>query len=164
MGRAGQAAAAAARELWRAATQDEDGAVAVYAALGLLGACHTAARAGTIATVRQVLPALAAADGGHDGDDDGDAAQGQEEGDEDIVSYSEVVAAELRKQAAADDGGAGDDEIVSYSEVVAAELRGGSAAQRPELASHFLEAAAAAVSGGGEGGAGAARIPFATKY
>ena len=130
MGRAGQAAAAAARELWRAATQDEDGAVAVYAALGLLGACRTAARAGTIATVRQELPAQAAAGGG----DDGDAAQGPEEGDEDIVSYSEVVAAELR---------------------------GGSATQRPELASHFLEAAAAAVSGGGPG---AARIPFATKY
>ena len=111
--------------------------MAVYAALGLLGACRTAARAGTIATVRQELPALAAADGGRDGDDDGDAAQGQEEGDE---------------------------EIVSYSEVVAAELRGGSATQRPELANHFLEAAAAAVSGGGEGGAGAARIPFATKY
>ena len=143
--------------MWRAATLDEDGAVAVYAALGLLGACRTAARAGTIATVRQELPAQAAAGGG----DDGDAAQGQEEGDEDIVSYSEVVAAELRKQAAADDGGAGDDEIVSYSEVVAAELRGGSATQRPELASHFLEAAAAAVSGGGPG---AARIPFATKY
>ena len=130
--------------------------MAVYAALGLLGACRTAARAGTIATVRQELPAQAAAGGG----DDGDAAQGQEEGDEDIVSYSDVVAAELRK-AAADDGGAGDDEIVSYSEVVAAELRGGSATQRPELASHFLEAAAAAVSGGGPG---AARIPFATKY
>lgn len=154
-----QAAAQAARTMLHAAEEDEDGAVAVFAALGLLSLSRAAAGRQTpcALAVRQLLRQAGEAQQQQDAAADGGALQNFEG----PKSYSQVVAAELQQAAAAaaaKTAGANDkDEDGSAGEPSAA------VRPRPALAVHFLELAVQGADRDGEG-RDELVLPFATKF
>ena len=156
-----QAAVQAARTMLQAAEEDEDGAVAVFAALGLLSLSRTAAGRQTpcALAVRQLLrQAGAEAQQQQDADADGGALKNFEG----PKSYSQVVAAELQQAAAAaaeTAGGEDKDEDGSAAEPSAA----AAVRPRPALAVHFLELAVRGADGDAEG-RDETVLPFATKF